>query len=53
MGKYVELLKRKDSIPVIETNRLPEFQTGFYMNGKIFIKENISDYKKHEGLLRS
>ncbi|EIS6533679.1 ImmA/IrrE family metallo-endopeptidase [Staphylococcus pseudintermedius] len=50
MGKYEELLKQNESIPIIETNRLPEFQSGFYMNGKIFIKENISDYKKHEVL---
>ncbi|WP_390575044.1 ImmA/IrrE family metallo-endopeptidase, partial [Staphylococcus pseudintermedius] len=38
------------NISIIETNRLPEFQSGFYMDGKIFIKENISDYKKHEVL---
>ncbi|HDK5703059.1 TPA: ImmA/IrrE family metallo-endopeptidase, partial [Staphylococcus pseudintermedius] len=50
MGKYEELLKQNDNISIIETNRLPEFQSGFYMDGKIFIKENISDYKKHEVL---
>ncbi|PXA20848.1 ImmA/IrrE family metallo-endopeptidase, partial [Staphylococcus pseudintermedius] len=29
------------------TNRLPEFQSGLYINGQIFIKDDISTHQKH------
>lgn len=47
MGKYEELLIQNNSIPIIETNRLPEFQSGLYINGQIFIKDDISTHQKH------
>ncbi|HEC2186547.1 TPA: ImmA/IrrE family metallo-endopeptidase [Staphylococcus delphini] len=47
MGKYEELLIEHDNINVIETNKLPEFQSGLYINGQIFIKNDISTYQKH------
>ncbi|HEC2150328.1 TPA: ImmA/IrrE family metallo-endopeptidase [Staphylococcus delphini] len=50
MGKYEELLIEHDNINVIETNKLPEFQSGLYINGQIFIKNDISTYQKHEVL---
>ncbi|HDT9035659.1 TPA: ImmA/IrrE family metallo-endopeptidase [Staphylococcus pseudintermedius] len=47
MGKYEELLIQNNSIPIIETNRLPEFQSGLYINGQIFIKDDNSTHQKH------
>lgn len=51
LGKYEEKLKENDNLSIIETDRLPDFQSGLYINGKIFIKDSISDFKKHEVLV--
>lgn len=48
MGRYETLLIKQDAIPVIETNRLPSFQSGHYQNGEIYLKPTISTMRKHE-----
>lgn len=35
---------------MVETSSLPHFQSGLYYEGTIYIKENMSVYKKHETL---
>lgn len=35
---------------MVETSSLPHFQSGLYYEGTIYIKENMSAYKKHETL---
>ncbi|HAR6532859.1 TPA: ImmA/IrrE family metallo-endopeptidase [Staphylococcus pseudintermedius] len=48
--RYEDLLIENENIDVIETSFLPYFQSGLYYEGTIYIKENMSDYKKHETL---
>ncbi|EGQ3567239.1 ImmA/IrrE family metallo-endopeptidase [Staphylococcus pseudintermedius] len=48
--RYEDLLIENENIDVIETSSLPYFQSGLYYEGTIYIKENMSDYKKHETL---
>lgn len=50
MGLYEELCIDYSYIPITETNMLPSFQSGSYINGEIFIKNNLSDVKKAEVL---
>ncbi|MCO6262873.1 ImmA/IrrE family metallo-endopeptidase [Staphylococcus epidermidis] len=50
MGLFEELCIRNDWIEIEETNRLPKFQPGFYMNGKIYINSNLSETRKAEVL---
>lgn len=48
--RYEDLLIENENIDVVETPYLPYFQSGLYYEGTIYIKENMSDYKKHETL---
>ncbi|MDP4447472.1 ImmA/IrrE family metallo-endopeptidase [Staphylococcus hyicus] len=48
--KYESLLIENENIDVVETSSLPHFQSGLYYEGTIYIKENMSVYKKHETL---
>lgn len=48
--KYENLLIENSNIDVVETSSLPHFQSGLYYEGTIYIKENMSVYKKHETL---
>ena len=41
---------KNDWIEIEETNRLPKFQPGFYINGKIYINSNLSETRKAEVL---
>ena len=50
MGLFEELCIKNDWIEIEETNRLPKFQPGFYMNGKIYINSNLSETRKAEVL---
>lgn len=50
MGLYEELCMNNENIKIEETSRLPNFQPGCYMNGKIYIKNNLSDIRKAEVL---
>lgn len=50
MGLFEELCIRNDWIEIEETNRLPKFQPGFYINGKIYINSNLSETRKAEVL---
>jgi len=50
MGLYEELCIKNDWIEIEETNRLPKFQPGLYINGKIFINSNLSETRKAEVL---
>lgn len=50
MGLFEELCIKKDWIEIEETNRLPKFQPGFYINGKIYINSNLSETRKAEVL---
>lgn len=50
MGLYEELCIDYSYIPITETNKLPSFQPGSYINGEIFIKNNLSNTKKAEVL---
>ena len=45
---YEELFIKNDWIEIEETNRLPKFQPGLYINGKIFINSNLSETRKTE-----
>lgn len=44
MGLYEELCIKNDWIEIEETNRLPKFQPGLYINGKFL---SIATYRKH------
>ncbi|EGQ4043540.1 TPA: ImmA/IrrE family metallo-endopeptidase [Staphylococcus pseudintermedius] len=48
--RYEDLLIENEYIDVIETSSLPYFQSGLYYDGTIYIREDMSDYKKHETL---
>lgn len=48
--RYENLLIENSNIDVVETSSLPHFQSGLYYEGTIYIKENMSAYKKHETL---
>lgn len=50
MGLYEELCINNDWIEIKETSKLPDFQPGCYMNGKIYIKNNLSETRKAEVL---
>lgn len=50
MGLFEELCIKNDWIEIEETNRLPKFQPGFYINGKIYINNNLSETRKAEAL---
>ncbi|MCG1560086.1 ImmA/IrrE family metallo-endopeptidase [Staphylococcus epidermidis] len=50
MGLFEELCIRNDWIEIEETDRLPKFQPGFYINGKIYINSNLSETRKAEVL---
>lgn len=50
MGLFEELCIKNDWIEIEETNRLPKFQPGFYINGKIYINSNLSETGKAEVL---
>ncbi|UXU66035.1 ImmA/IrrE family metallo-endopeptidase [Staphylococcus agnetis] len=48
--KYENLLIENSNLDVVETSSLPHFQSGLYYEGTIYIKDNMSAYKKHETL---
>lgn len=48
MGLYEDLCIDYNYIPITETNMLPSFQSGSYVNGEIFIKFNLSETTKAE-----
>ncbi|WP_394217442.1 ImmA/IrrE family metallo-endopeptidase [Staphylococcus warneri] len=50
MGLFEELCIKNDCIEIEETNRLPKFQPGLYINGKIYINSNLSETRKAEVL---
>lgn len=50
MGRYEDLLKKYDYIPINETGSIPKFMSGFYMNGEIFINSNRPTTTKLETL---
>ncbi|MGX0157591.1 uncharacterized protein DUF955 [Staphylococcus cohnii] len=50
MGLYEDLCMANENVEIKETSRLPSFQPGCYINGEIFIKNNISDIRKAEVL---
>lgn len=50
MGLFEELCIKNDWIEIEETNLLPKFQPGFYINGKIYINSNLSETRKAEVL---
>ncbi|VED32407.1 phage protein [Staphylococcus warneri] len=50
MRLFEELCIKNDWIEIEETNRLPKFQPGFYINGKIYINSNLSETRKAEVL---
>lgn len=50
MGIYEELLIKHDDISIIETNELPSFQPGCYINGEIYINRSLSEVRKVEVL---
>ena len=50
MGLYEQLCIKNDWIEIEETSRLPEFQPGLYINGKIYINSNLSETRKAEVL---
>ncbi|RIN77822.1 ImmA/IrrE family metallo-endopeptidase [Staphylococcus simulans] len=50
MGKYEDLLSQNSDISVIETNKLPHFQSGIYINGEVYINSNRPTIIKHETL---
>lgn len=50
MGLYEKICMENNHIEVEEVNFLPSFQPGCYMNGKIYIKNNLSDIRKAEVL---
>lgn len=50
MGLFEELCIKNDWIEIEETNRLPKFQPGFYINGQIYINSNLSETRKAEVL---
>ncbi len=39
MGLYEEICIDNDMVEIKETNKLPSFQSGFYMNGTVYIKK--------------
>ncbi|MDK4214514.1 ImmA/IrrE family metallo-endopeptidase [Staphylococcus warneri] len=50
MGLFEELCIKNDCIEIEETNRLPKFQPGLYINGKIYINSYLSETRKAEVL---
>lgn len=50
MGLYENLCIDYNYIPITETNMLPSFQSGSYINGEIFIKQSLSETTKAEVL---
>lgn len=50
MSKFEELSIRNDHINIIETDMLPKFQDGCYINGEIYINKNLNDEQKAEVL---
>ncbi|MEG3218204.1 hypothetical protein RH778_001771 [Staphylococcus aureus] len=47
---YEELCINNEKIKIEETDQLPNFQPGCYMNGKIYIRRNLSEVRKAEVL---
>lgn len=47
MGLYESLVNDCD-FEIIETEKLPSVYDGYYFNGKIFIKPNLSNARKYE-----
>lgn len=50
MGLYEKLCMDNSHVEIEEVTFLPSFQPGCYMNGKIYIKNGLSDMKKAEVL---
>lgn len=50
MSKFEELSIRNDHIDIIETDMLPHFQGGCYVNGDIYINKFLTDKQKFEVL---
>ncbi|HCV8597521.1 TPA: toxin [Staphylococcus aureus] len=50
MGLYEELCINNEKIKIEETDQLPNFQPGCYMNGNIYIRRNLSEVRKAEVL---
>lgn len=46
MGLYEEICIDNDMVEIKETNKLPSFQSGFYMNGTVYIKSDLSEKEK-------
>jgi Zn-dependent peptidase ImmA (M78 family) len=50
MGKYEDLVNKYKDLNIIETDMLPSFQSGMYINNKIYINSNRSEAVKLETL---
>lgn len=50
MGRYEELVDKHNYLTVIETDKLPSFQSGMYFNKQIYINSNRSEAVKLETL---
>ena len=50
MGKYEDLMIKYDHLPITETKYMPDFMSGLYLDGEIFINDNRSVRQKLETL---
>ncbi|MDW4344994.1 ImmA/IrrE family metallo-endopeptidase [Staphylococcus saprophyticus] len=50
MGKYEELVNKYKDLNIIETDKLPSFQSGMYFNNKIYINRDRSEAVRLETL---
>ncbi|EHJ08090.1 hypothetical protein [Staphylococcus simiae] len=50
MGRYEDLIIKYNSITINESLDMPQFLSGIYMNGEIFINGNKDDETKLETL---
>lgn len=48
MGKYEELVIQHEEIPIYENDLLPDFQSGCFFDGEIYIKKSLNDLRKLE-----
>lgn len=50
MGKYEELVAKYPNLHIKETDKLPHFQSGIYINGEIYINKDRDTTTKLETL---
>lgn len=50
MGKYEEFLCKYEHVPITETDNMPHFLSGLFMNGEIFINSDRPTTSKLEAL---